>query len=146
MPASIVDQNKALSSAAKTPKDTSKRGDESLKYSAKVSSSKLSSKSSSSEPQQRIQRSSGKVIKGSYEGLMNGSSTVLQFKGSGYDSKAAQSAKMSSNFQSHNTARFGFNSFTSNKNYSIMNNYTSITGRDTSSGRLSEIVRNNMNF
>ena len=141
----IVGQNRSLSDAAKTPKDTSPRKEEATRYSAQVSSSS-NSKNVVTRSQTTVAKSTGKAIKASFEGLTHGSSTVLQFNGVGYDRKSNQTARYNKSFQSHESNRISAGSFTLNKNYGIMDNYSSMTVKDSSSDRLGNVVRNNMMF
>jgi len=145
---SVVEQNKSLSSAAKSPKDTSHRNDQSNTYSAKVAAgSSRGSDLITGDPKinKNIIKTSAKKIKGSFEGLDVNSSTVLQFNGSGYDNPSVQKARYGVK-PSHTSSNNFKNSLTLNKNYSIMNNYTSMTVQGSSSSRLSDIVKNNMMF
>lgn len=140
---SIGDQNKHLSDAAKTPKDTSPRLANANKYSAKIVSSVSAEHRPDSDIGGQNIRHTGNKIKGSLEGLHNGSSTVLQFSNYGYDAKAAQKSRFKEK-SSLKELSLKSNSFTLNKNYSIMNNYSSLTIEKSSSDRLTNIIRNNM--
>lgn len=145
---SVVDQNKSLSGAANSPKDTSHRNDQSNKYSAKIAAgSSRGSDLITGDPKlnKNIIKTSAKKIKGSFEGLDTGTSAVLQFNGSGYDNPSVQKARYG-NKPTHTSSSSFKNSFTLNKNYSIMNNYSSMTTQGSSSNRLSDIVKNNMMF
>jgi hypothetical protein len=142
----IVDQNKSLSEAGKTPKDTSSRNADSQKYSAKISSSKMTNKQVLAESRGQASKQTKKVPRGSLEGYHASSSTILQFKNVGYDSKKNQIARFSDKHISNNSHSFSNKSFTSNNKYSIMNNYSSITSENSSSDRLSNIIRNNSLF
>jgi hypothetical protein len=139
----IVDQNKSLSDAGKAPKDTSSRNASAQKYSAKISSSKMTNKQVLTESRGQASKQTKSVARGSLEGYHAGSSTMLQFKNVGYDSKKNQIARFSNKNISNNSHSFSGKSFTSNKNYSIMNNYSSMTFEKSSSDRLSNIIRNN---
>lgn len=144
MVSSIGDQNKALSQAAKAPKDTSPRLKASTNYSAAVASTKNklgSEPIDNLQPQKTVR--TGNKIKGSLEGLFNAPSTVIQFKNSGYDSRSNQKARFADkNIDIKNQLSNSLSSF-GNKNYSIMNNYSSMTVEKSSSDRLSKIIRNN---
>ncbi len=142
---SIVQQNKSLSDAGKTPKDTSPRVDAAKKVSAKVSSEKVIAKAVG-DSRGQVSRSTGNKIKGSFQGLNTSPGTVLQFKNTGYDSKVNQLKRYNKSFQSTSRGNFDLNSFTSNKNYSIMNNYSSVSMENSSSDRLNKIVKKNMMF
>lgn len=141
---SIVGQNKHFSDAAKTPKDTSYRGEQSQRVSAQVSSRSSSQRTSVPRSAGTAKVSGGSGAKPSFEGLMSGSSTMLQFKGSGYDKKSAQTARYAQkpNYSTVSSPH----SFTSDKRYSIMDNYSCMTSEKSSSDRLSSIIKNNSLF
>lgn len=142
---SVKDQNSSLSQAGKTPKDTSSRKLDAGRYSAKVATSKMNSDTKLENSSNQVIRKTGNKIKGSYEGLMYSPSTVLQFNGTGYDRKSNQQARFSKNTSSFQGQRVN-NSFTSKNNYSIMDNYSGSTSKDSSSFRLTNIVKSNMEF
>lgn len=144
MASSVVDQNKQLRAAAKIPKDTSGIKEESGKLSAKISSDTRKQKVVESKGQ--VTRSSGKQVKGSFEGYSYARSAVLQFNGVGYDSKRHQSARYGKTFNYASNSKTSGNAFTNNQKYSIMNNYSSVTTESSSSDRLSKIVKSNMSF
>jgi hypothetical protein len=147
MASNIVNQNKALSDAGKTPRDTSHRDRAAQSYSAKVTSTRPASVQAESQADGQMQiRSSGNTIKGSYEGLNHSSPTVLQFNDTGYDDKSNQGARFNKNFASHASGSVSASTFTNSKNSGIMDNYSSVTTKDSSSDRLSGIVNNNMMF
>ena len=142
---SIVAQNKSFSDAAKTPRDTSHRSEEAKKYSAKVSSQRPAQRVAASKEQvSQASASTGSRPKGSFEGLMHSSSTMLQFNGAGYSKKSLQAARYSKKESFKPSPVAG--SFTSDKRYSIMNNYSSMTSDGSSSDRLSAIIKNNSLF
>jgi hypothetical protein len=140
------DQNKKLSSAAGRPKDTSYRKQNADAYSGKISSSKSSANKTIGESKATVRKSNSAKLKGSYEGLQNSSSTVLQMDGVGYDNKAIQNARYNKNQVSHNNENFNFNMAPVDKNYSIMDNYSSMSATGSSSNKISNIVKNNMMF
>jgi len=143
----VKDQNKALSAAAKQPKDTSHhRSLTASKYAAKVVSSKTPSQNVVGESRQKIQ-ASGKSdkVKYSKEGLDDAPTTRLEMNGSGYSGKRHQQARYNKDLQTKKQ-NFTLDSFKRETKSSIMNNYTSITMKDSSSDRLRTIVRNNMMF
>lgn len=143
----IKDQNKSLSAAGKEPKDTSHRTLTANKYAAKIASSKSPSQNVVSDSRQKIQ-ATGKSdkIKGSFEGMDNSSSTYIQMNGTGYDNKSQQKARYSKDLNNRVNSDFMLNSFKLETKSSIINNYSSSTMKDSSSDRLSTIVRNNMMF
>ena len=96
----VKDQNKALSAAAKQPKDTSHRSLTASKYAAKIVSSKTPSQNVVGESRQKME-SSGKSdkIKYSKEGLDNAPSTHIQMNGSGYSGKRHQQARYNKDLQ-----------------------------------------------
>jgi hypothetical protein len=140
------DQNKRLSSAAGRPKDTSHRKENANTYSAKISSSKSSAAKTVGESKTTVRKSNSDKLRGSYEGLQHSSSTVLQMNGVGYDNKSLQNARYNKNQISHNNHRFNFNMSPIDKNYSIMDNYSSMSATGSSSNKISNIVKNNMMF
>lgn len=144
MASSVVDQNRQLSAAGKTPKDTSGNKQESTKLSAKISADNR--KTTIRESKTQVTRSSGKQVKGSFEGYSYARSAVLQFKGAGYDAKRQQTARYNKGFPSLMDSPATSNSFTSSKKYGTMNNYTSMTVEKSSSDRLSKIVKANQMF
>ena len=143
----VKDQNKSLSTAGKQPKDTSHRSITANKYAAKIASSKSPGKNVVSESRQKIQ-TSGKSdkVKGSFEGLDNSRSAYIQMNNSGYASKAVQQARYSKDLTNKVNSNFNLNSFKLETKSSIINNYSSSTMKDSSSDRLSAIVKNNMMF
>lgn len=142
----VKDQNKALSAAAKQPKDTSHRSLTANKYAAKIASSKSPTQNVVGESRQKIQ-ASGKSdkIKYSKEGLDDAPTTRLQMNGSGYSGKRHQQARYNKDPQTKKQ-NFTLDSFKKETKSSIIDNYTSITMKDSSSDRLRTIVRNNMMF
>ena len=139
-------QNKALSAAAKQPKDTYHRSLTANKYAAKIASSKSPTQNVVSESRQKIQ-ASGKSdkVKYSKEGLDDAPTTRLQMNGSGYSGKRHQQARYNKDLQTKKQ-NFTLDSFKRETKSSIMNNYTSVTMKDSSSDRLRTVVRNNMMF
>lgn len=143
MAVGLVDQNRKLKEAAKQPRDTTGQKEQASKYSAKIASD--APKKIAQESKVQTQKSSGKVVRGSFEGYMYSRSSYVQFKGAGYDAKNQQMARYKD--KSIDTlSNFRNNSFTGNKNYSIMSNYSSMTRENSSSDRLSKIISNNMQF
>lgn len=144
---SVKDQNKSLANAAKQPKDTSHRSITANKYAAKVASSKNPSKNVVSESRQKIQAAGqSDKVRGSFEGLENASSAHILMDNTGYGSKKHQTARYSKNIKTKIGTNFNFNSFTKETKSSIIDNYSSSTMRDSSSDRLSKIIKNNMMF
>jgi len=146
MAQSIVDQNKSLGSSAGSPRDTSKRKARGDSYSAKIASSSNNSRDTMKQSQSRIRKGDNDPIKGSYEGLQHSSGTLINVNGSGYDNKSIQQARYNKDHISHNDARLYKEDFKLNRNYSIIDNYSSLKVSGTSSDRLSKIVKNNMMF
>lgn len=140
-------QNESLKKAASQPKDTSHRKENAQKYSAKIINKKNTNSKDFNQPQEiRKVDNGGDRLKGSYEGLMHNSSTTLQMSGRGYDSKSAQTARYNKNFASHNNHNFKFNDQPLNKNYSIMDNYSSSSMMKTSSSSINDIIKKNNVF
>jgi len=143
----VKDQNKSLSAAGKQPKDTSHRTLTANKYAAKISSSKSPARNVVSDSRQKVQSAKkSDKIKGSFEGMDNSSSTYIQMNNSGYDSKKHQGASYLKDVSNTVNSNFLQNSFKLETKSSIINNYSSSTMKDSSSDRLSAIVRNNMMF
>lgn len=140
------EQNDSLSKAGNTPKDTSHRKANAQKYSAKVVSDKNTKVKESNGPELKQTKSGSDQIKGSYEGLMHSSSTVINMNNRGYDSKSLQTARYDKDFISHNNHNFKFDNSILDKNYSIMNNSNFSSKKNTSSSKINGIVKNNMMF
>lgn len=143
MVSGVVNQNKQLSDAASKPRDTSHRGKLASNYSAKIASSTLSQKKNTFNSKQHVTTSGGKPVRGSYEGLSHAPSTLIQMNGSGY-AAISQHGKRYSEANNPTSLNFTKNAFTSNKSYSIMNNYSSNSVEKSSSDRMSQIVKANM--
>jgi len=142
----IADQNKKLSQAARTPKDTSHRRENADNFSAKISSSQAQGKSKLQSSRNDAREVRSDPVKGSFEGLQHSSGTLLSQNDAGYDNKSLQTARYNKEILSHNNANFVFDKLQSDSNYSIIDNYSSTHAKDTSSFRMSSIVSNNMNF
>lgn len=142
----IKDQNKALSDAGKKPVDTSYRTDDAIKYSATVATSNRQGKSENREANFQIKTDGAKKVRGSFEGLVGNRSAYLQPNGVGYDNKALQKARYSQSVHSSTKPNIDVGSLINSKNYSIMNNYSLVSSKDSSSDRLNNIVKNNMMF
>jgi len=144
---SVKDQNKSLANAAKQSKDTSHRSLTANKYAAKVASSKSPSRNVVSESRQKIQAAGqSDKVRGSFEGLENASPAYILMNDTGYAAKKHQRARYSKNIKTKIGGSFDFNSFTNETKSSIIDNYSSSTMRDSSSDRLSKIIKNNMMF
>lgn len=142
----IGNQNKTLRNAASSPKDTSPRLAKSNEYSAKISGSKTNVNKDDKQSVVNFDKSNSKKMQGSFEGLMHSSSTVLQQNNVGYDNPALQKARYNKDFASINKTNFSFKLNNTSNNYSIMNNLSSSTAKDSSSHRLNAVVRANMMF
>jgi hypothetical protein len=89
-------QNKNLSDAAKKRIDTSPRTRTSNALAAKISSSKSNGSEQSSvvhSSRSSLSESKPDPVKGSKEGLMDGSSTTIQMSEDGYDNPKIQKAR-----------------------------------------------------
>lgn len=153
-------QNKNLAKAASRKIDTSSRTRTSNAYAAKIATSKNSSKSESSTRDMtvssRSQNSSEQsdVMKGSYEGLVKQSSTLIQMDGQGYDNPGFQSArykkKTTDPSDLRRLSRNSIKNKLSNTQLSfnkgdIITNYSSIESGNSVSNRMKEyIMTNNM--
>lgn len=142
----IKDQNKGLAEAGKTPKDTSYRTNNALAYSAKVVSTNRQEVAQDRSSNFEIKTTEAKKIQGSYAGLDRGKSTYLQQNGVGYDNRQLQKARYSERIMSTNGSNLNLKNLINNGSYSIMNNYSGFTLKDSSSDRLNSIVNNNMMF
>jgi len=142
-------QNKNLKEAAAKTKDTSPRTQTSNKYAAKIASNKNNSTALEASQAKNIKFNSKKninrsdTLKGSKEGLMDGKSTHLQMNNSGYLSKRLQEARYNKSHQSH-VSPFMKSNFTNYHNNDIINNYSGVTQKDSSSSRLDALSRINI--
>lgn len=143
---SIKDQNDTLSSAGKTPIDTSYRTNDALKYSAKISSSTRGQNTESKQANYQVKTEGAKKIKGSFEGFVSNKSAYLQPNDVGYANRRNQTARYSQRVSAVNNSKFNNIGLINSKNYSIMSNYSSISLKDSSSDRLNSIVKLNMSF
>lgn len=142
----VKDQNKTLSAAAKQPKDTSHRTITANKYAAKIVSSRSPAQNVVSESRQKMQATNtSDKVRISKEGLDDMPTAHIQMSGSGYDGQRHQKARYNKNLQTK-SPDFSFNNFKLETKSSIINNYSSVTMKDSSSDRLKTIVRNNMMF
>jgi len=146
-------QNKTLSEAGKTPKDTSPRLDQANRQSKDVSASKGDGDSSVNKGKRRINQSSGTVIqhgRPSYEGLMSSSSAHITMNNSGYLNKNMQTSRYSENAVQKQTMSRDMGSIPSISSLTsgIMSrannsNYSGFTSLGSSSDRISKVIRNN---
>lgn len=146
MAGSIVEQNKKLSSAASSPRDTSKRKVNADSYSAKIASSKSESKNKINDSSEKVSQVKSEPIRGSYEGLDLSKDAVLNGNNRGYDNAALKTARYSDKDPTRNIDMFSSQNFNNSGKYSIMDNYSSISRRGSSSDRLGKIVKSNMMF
>ena len=142
-------QNKNLSDAASKRKDTSPRTVTSNKYAAKIASGARKPNSSSVDNGQGPQYASKDSIKtqrpdpvkGSFEGLQSGSSTMIQMEGSGYLDKNFQTARYTRKQIANYAQSISLgNNFTQIKNSGIINNLSSIAFKNTSAHKLQNIM------
>jgi len=138
-------QNSTLSAAAKITKDTSYRTESANKVSAKVVSDKNTLSKEPTKPIETVKNVGADKQKGSYEGLMHSSSTVIQPKNVGYDNKNLQKARYDKNVNFLNKTNINNMSNTSS-GYSIMDNYSKLKIVKNSSSMINNIVKNNMRF
>jgi hypothetical protein len=140
-------QNKNLSSQGLKPKDTSHRVTRVNKYSAKIAKSQRGEKANVESAQTATVRRPSDKIKGSYEGLDRGKSTVISMNGSGYDNPTNQQARNEKiNRQNVPMSSRSEIDFNSSSQSSIINNYTGMTMQGSSSDRISKIVKTNNYF
>ena len=81
------------------------------------------------------------------EGLISSKSTTIQMDGDGYDNKAVQTAR----YKDKSVGSFsqpinGLNSLVSVKKPGIINNYSSIAAKNTSSFRMNSMLEINKMF
>jgi hypothetical protein len=138
-------QNKNLSDAAKKRIDTSPRTKTSNALAAKISSSKSDgSKQGSVVHQSRSSLSNSKPdpVRGSKEGLVDGSSTVIQMSGDGYDNPEIQRARYEQSqigFKQSNNISNKLN-FSSKKN-GIIDNQSSTFNLNTSAHMMKDHLK-----
>lgn len=140
----IKEQNKSLSDAAGTPKDTSPRRQKAEKESSEVIYNQRSKTQDVENLKSNVLNASTKRSRPSFEGLSYAPSAHIQMNNSGYASPQMQKARYKEKDIPRND--YDLNNFTSSKRSDIINNYTSITQKDSSSDRLNNIIRNNMGF
>jgi hypothetical protein len=138
-------QNSTLSAAGKITKDTSYRTESANKVSAKVVSDKNTLSKEPTKPIETVKNVGADKQKGSYEGLMHSSSTVIQPKNVGYDNKNLQKARYDKNVNFLNKTNIN-NMSNTNSGYSIMDNYSKLKIVKNSSSMINNIVKNNMRF
>jgi hypothetical protein len=135
-------QNKNLKEASSKRIDTTPRTRTSNKMAAKISTSKTSESSGSVAnkttvaPQSRKTRNDGvsDPVRGSFEGLMNAPSTVIQGNNSGYLDKGFQTAryKNKTKFEGVNISK----NFTPFKKYDKITNYSSMAAKNSSVSKI----------
>jgi hypothetical protein len=140
-------QNKNLRIASNIKVDSTAKTRTANHYAAAVSSSKTSENSQSAHTQRTTVHDSKKNIndgkpdpvRGSMEGLDKGKSAYLQFKNSGYDNRAIQTARNSSKTKNLQPVKGASFLFTNQSNQGIMNsNYSGMTSPGSSSDRLNK--------
>ena len=147
----IVSQNKELSAAGKTPKDTSPRVDKALNDSASVSSSK-NPQSDLSINKAKIAESTARITKAkpSYEGYMNSPSAHISMNNSRYLNTRVQKARYKEKpiqkFVENKNNLLG--SFNNQQNSAIINRHVgynsgSLFEENSSSQRIAGIINNN---
>lgn len=140
-------QNKNLSSQGLKPKDTSHRVTRVNKYSAKIAKSETGEKANVENAQAVTSRRPSDQVKGSYEGLDRGKSTVINMNGSGYDNPTNQQARNEKlNRQNVVLSNRSDMDFNSSFRSSIINNYSGTTMQGSSSDRISKIIKTNNYF
>lgn len=140
-------QNKNLSSQGLKPKDTSHRVTRVNKYSAKIAKSETGEKANVENSQSAVPRRPSDQVKGSYEGLDRGKSTVINMNGSGYDNPTNQQARNEKlNRQNMVLSNRSDMDFNSSSRSSIINNYSGTTMQGSSSDRISKIIKTNNYF
>jgi len=137
--------NKRLSSASNSGKDTSPRKARADKYSAKIVTSGGQKKPITGD-ESPGSRNRSKTIRGSLAGLNNPNSNHIQANGSGYDNKNIQTKRYDRNhYNIDNFENVNMN-FNNSSNYSIMDNYSSTSMEKSSSNLINSRVKSNMSF
>jgi len=140
-------QNKNLSSQGLKPKDTSHRVTRVNKYSAKIAKSETGEKANVENAQSAVPRRPSDKVKGSFEGLDNSKSAVINMGGSGYDNPTNQKARnIKLNEERKVLSSRSDMDFNSSSQSSIINNYTGMTMQGSSSDRISKIIKTNNYF
>ena len=144
-----------MSDAAGKRPDNSRRAVTDNKYAAQIASNSKKSDSQNVANQTNVDhapRNSTKQrvsdpVRGSFEGLQNGSSTMIQMEGTGYASKDAQKARYSKKqIAQISQAQNGLSSLSSFKQNGIINNYSSIAASNTSAFKLNNMLQTNKFF
>lgn len=135
-------QNKNLKDAASKRIDTTPRTRTSNKLAAKIATSNTSNVSASVANKTTVapmskeaaKASGSDPVRGSFEGLMNAPSTVIQPNGSGYLNKSFQTAryKQKTKFQGVEISK----NFTPFKKYDKITNYSSMAARNSSAAKM----------
>jgi len=140
----IKDQNKSLSDAASKPKDTSPRREKAKNDSNDVVENQRNKQSAVENLQSSINNTSSMRAKPSFEGLNYAPAAYIQVNNTGYSAEKAQKASYKKKENLNNS--FNYKNFTSTRKSSIINNYTSMTEKESSSYRINNIIKNNMMF
>lgn len=136
--------NSKLASASTATKDTSPRKARADKYSARVITNGGQRKAITSDGSS--ERRGSKTIQGSLAGLNNPNSNHIEFNDSNYGKKSQQAKR-------YNKKQYDIDSmpaidldFKKSNNYSIMDNYSSMTREKSSSEKINGMVKSNMSF
>jgi hypothetical protein len=139
-------QNKNLKNAASKRIDTTPRTRTSNKMAAKIATSKTSESSgsvaskTSVAPVGRAQRNDGvsDPVRGSFEGLSNAPSTVIQGNNTGYMSKSFQTARYKEKvkFKGLDVSK----NFTPFKKYDKITNYSSMASKNSSVAKMNSKI------
>lgn len=139
-------QNSNLKNAASKRVDTTPRTRTSNKMAARIANSKTSDFSKSVDNKKtvsentRITRNDGvsDPVRGSFEGLMNAPSTVIQANGSGYLDKNFQKSryKQKVKFQGLTISK----NFTPFKKYDKITNYSSMAAKNSSAEKMNSKI------
>jgi len=140
----IKEQNKSLSDAASTPKDTSPRKEKAQKDSNEVIEAQRNKKQAVESSKESIKNASETRTRPSFEGLTYAPAAHIQMNNTGYANPQMQKARYAKKQILNNN--FNYLNFTSGRKSSIINNYTSMTQKESSSYRINNIVQNNMMF
>jgi hypothetical protein len=149
----ISQQNKQLSDAGKTPKDTSPRVEKAVDESKKVTTGKDTTNTAVDTGKRVISNSKDRKMGGkpSFEGYMKSSSAVISMSNTGYLNPGMQTSRNSTtptnSFLLRKDEIFAKNPSNNlgayNNSASRITNYSKFTETGSSSDRISGIIKNN---
>lgn len=136
-------QNKNLKQAASKRIDTTPRARTANKMSARIATNKTKDNATSVDQKSTVVHQSRSTlndgvsdpIRGSFEGLMNAPSTVIQLNDIGYDNKSIQTARYRPKLNLKNLS-FENKNFGSFKKYGKITRYNSTTAKNSSANKM----------